>query len=146
MGKIYDNITNMIMTSMKSGNRNESDTYKLLKAKMLEFKTAKNAKVLDDAAEITIIQKMVKELAEDITTYTSANRIELVNESITQHDILNKLLPETADAATVESWVVTTFGDSIEKPKMGIVIKSIKEHFIGFDGKIASEIVRNHLV
>lgn len=145
MGHFRDNIDNMIMTARKTGNRIEADTYKLFKAKMLEFTTAKNAGVLNDAAEITIIQKMVKELAEDISTYTAAGRHSLVEEASAQHDILTKLLPPIADAATVEAWVVTTYGDVIEKSKMGIVIKAIKAIYIGFDGKLASEIVKRHL-
>ena len=145
MGKIFANINNMIMTSMKSGKRDESETYKLLKAKMLEFNTAKNAKPLTDNAEITIIQKMVKELSEDIKTYTAANRLELATEASTQHAVLNKLLPTVADSSDVEAWLVTKYGDVLEKSQMGTVIKDIKEQFIGFDGKIASEIVRNHI-
>lgn len=146
MGTFNDNIDGMIMASRKSGNRVESDTYKLFKAKMIEFTTAKNAGVLDDAAEITIIQKMVKELAEDINIYTNAGRHALAQEAIAQHDVLIKLLPAIADAATVETWVVATYGDGIEKNKMGAVIKAIKEIYIGFDGKLASEIVRKHLI
>ena len=54
-------INKMIMTSMKSGDKEKSAVYRLLKSEFLKFTTAKNAKPLDDAAEIQIIRKMVKE-------------------------------------------------------------------------------------
>ena len=54
-------INKLIMESMKSGNKVASETYKLLKAKILEFKTAKNAKEYTDAEEINLIKKMIEE-------------------------------------------------------------------------------------
>ena len=57
MGKIFDSLTGFIMKAVKEKNTSKVNALKNLKAKMLEFKTAKNAKPLDDAAEIGIIKK-----------------------------------------------------------------------------------------
>ena len=53
------NIDELIKTSMKSGNKVSLETYKLIKAKILEFKTQKNAPEYNEAAEISLLQKMV---------------------------------------------------------------------------------------
>ena len=50
-----------IMEAMKSKDKVASETYKLLKAKILEFNTAKNAKPYNDAEEINLIKKMIEE-------------------------------------------------------------------------------------
>ena len=48
MGKIFDNINGSIMSAMKEKNNEKANAYKNLKAKMLEFKTAKDAKPMGD--------------------------------------------------------------------------------------------------
>lgn len=53
------NIDELIKNAMKSRNQVELRTFKGLKAKIQEFKTAKNAKPYDEAAELSIIKKLV---------------------------------------------------------------------------------------
>ena len=52
-----EEINKMIMTSMKSGEKEKAAVYRLLKSEFLKFNTAKDAKTLDDAAEIQIIRE-----------------------------------------------------------------------------------------
>ena len=51
-----EEINKMIMTSMKSGEKEKAAVYRLLKSEFLKFSTAKDAKTLDDSAEIQIIR------------------------------------------------------------------------------------------
>ena len=53
-------VNNLIMGAMKAHDKVASETYKLLKAKILEFKTAKNAREYNDSEEITLINKDIK--------------------------------------------------------------------------------------
>ena len=53
-------ITKKIMDAMKSHDKVASETYKLIKAKIMEFKTQKNAPEYNDEAEIKLLQKMRK--------------------------------------------------------------------------------------
>ena len=57
---LQDKINSMIMTSMKSGEKEKAETYRLIKAKLLEAKTATNAKPIDEAMEFTILNKIGK--------------------------------------------------------------------------------------
>ena len=54
-------VNKLIMDAMKARDKVASETYKLLKAKILEFKTAKNAKEYNDAEEINLINKMISD-------------------------------------------------------------------------------------
>ena len=96
MGKIFDNINGSIMSAMKEKNNEKANAYKNLKAKMLEFKTAKNAKPLDDAAEINIIKKMVTELYNDAELFVNNNRNDLAEPAKIEAVYLEAFLPKEA--------------------------------------------------
>ena len=83
-----------IMEAMKAKDKVASETYKLLKAKILEYKTAKNAKPYDDAAEMSIIRKMIKERKDSTEIYFANNRPDLAQVEIEQIKVLDKLLPK----------------------------------------------------
>ena len=87
-------INKMIMTSMKSGEKEKAAVYRLLKSEFLKFTTAKNAKPLDDAAEIQIIRKMVKERQESEKIYLTNNRQDLADNEKAEYLILETLLPQ----------------------------------------------------
>lgn len=143
---LNEKINEMIKTSMLSGNKVESEVYKLIKNEFLKFKTAKNAKPLDEAAEIAILQKMVKQREESVKAYNDGNRPELAAAEQSEIDVISKLLPATPTKEDVEAYVAYWYHDGIEKKSMGLVIKEIKDKFIGVDGKLVADIVKNNLV
>ena len=76
---------NLIKDAMKAHEKAKLNTYKLVKARMLEYKTGAadqdgNYPVLDEKAEIQILNKMVKELQGDIKTRLSVGRTEEASE------------------------------------------------------------------
>ena len=85
-----EEINKMIMTSMKSGEKEKAAVYRLLKSEFLKFSTAKDAKTLDDSAEIQIIRKMVKERKESEKVYADAGRIDLAENEKNEYLILEK--------------------------------------------------------
>ena len=143
---INENINSMIMTAIKSGEKDKANVYRLIKNEFLKFSTAKNAGVLNDASEITILQKMVKQRDESIANYKAGNRMDLVENEQKEIDIINDLLPAVPTEADIKHYIATNYPNGIEKKSMGIVIKSIKEALVGADGKTVSELVRNVLV
>ena len=62
-------VNKKIMEAMKAHDKVASETFKLVKAKILEFKTAKNAKEYDEAAEINLIRKMIQESQDSACIY-----------------------------------------------------------------------------
>ena len=143
---LNEKINEMIKTSMLSGNKVESEVYKLIKNEFLKFKTAKNAKPLDEAAEISILQKMVKQREESVKAYIDGNRPELAAAEQSEIDVISKLLPATPTKEDIEAYVSYWYSNGIEKKSMGIVIKEIKDKFIGVDGKLVADIVKNNLI
>ena len=139
-------INTKIMEAMKSKNKIASETFKLIKAKILEFKTQKNAPEYTEEAEIKLLQKMVKEREESAKIYKDAGRNELADAELAQVSIINELLPKIASQEDVENYLNEKYPNGIEKKSMGIVIKEVKTEFIGVDGGMVANLVKTKLV
>lgn len=144
--EIIDKYTKMIMSATKAGKKDNANVYKLIKSKMLEYVTAKNAGVLNESAEVTILNKMMKERIDTSDIYRNAGRIDLADNEIHEANIIKELLPPEVSKEDIEAYVSYWYPDGIEKKSMGIVIKEIKENFIGADGKLVADIVKNNLI
>jgi hypothetical protein len=135
-----------IMEAMKSKNKAASETYKMLKAKILEFKTAKNAREYTDSEEINLIKKMIEERNNTAQIYKENNRPELAESELEQASILEGLLPALPTKEDIENYLNEKYPDGIDKKSMGLVIKEVKDALIGADGKTVSDSVRLRLL
>lgn len=139
-------VNKKIMEAMKSHNKVESETYKLLKAKILEFKTAKNAREYNETEEINLIRKMIDDRMNSAEIYKNNNRQDLANDELAQADVLQALLPALPTEDDIREYLNEHYPNGIEKKQMGMVIKEIKNVLIGADGKLVSECVKNCLL
>lgn len=138
-------VNKLIMGAMKAHDKVASETYKLLKAKILEFKTAKNAKEYTEAEEINLIRKMIQERQDSICIYLENNRGELADNEWAQVRVLEALLPQLPTKEDIQNYLNEKYPDGVEKKQMGIIIKEIKEALVGVDGKLASKCVKEIL-
>ena len=139
-------INKKIMESMKAHDKVASETFKLLKAKILEFKTAKNAREYNDSEEITLINKMISDRANSAEIYLQNNRKDLADAEYAQMKVLQDLLPALPTKEDIESYLSEHYPNGVEKKQMGIVIKEIKSNLLGVDGKLVSECVKEKLI
>ena len=159
------NVDNLIKESMKSRNQTELRAYKNLKAEIQTFKTAKNAKPYDEAAEISIIKKYCEKLEKSILSFSEAHREDLVAEYSDELEVLRKLLPEPVNESDICSFIgsdekyFSQFteeyldesgkiirGRQIPKKEMGNAIKYLKSKFPQADGKMISDIVKTYII
>ena len=157
------NIDELIKTAMKSRNKVELQAYQNLKAEIQKFKTAKNAKPYDEAAELSIISKYCKSLEDAIKQFSEAHRDDLVAEYTSEWEVVKKLLPEPVKESDIydlfederisKSYLYKFWEDSgenmyleIPKKEMGTVIKYLKSKIPTADGKMISEIVKKYLI
>ena len=157
------NVDDLIKESMKSRNQTELRTYKNLKAEIQAFKTAKNAKPYDEAAEISIIRKYCEKLEKSILSFSEAHRDDLVTEYSDELEVLRKLLPEPVNESQVcselsewcrENHFTQKFQTAIgyeehliiPKKEMGNAIKHLKSKFPQADGKLISTIVKSFVI
>lgn len=151
-------IDNLIKDALKNKRTVELKVYRNLKADIMAFKTQKNAPEYNEASEISIIRKYATKMEDAEKQYSQAGREDLATECREELEVLKKLLPKPVDAQDINSilagWCVrnnfvnTENESKIEIPKksMGLAIKAMKEVFPTADGKIISEVVKQHVV
>lgn len=145
--EIISKYTKTIMGEMKAGNKERANVFKLIKAKMMEFVTRSDKPVLDVKAEITILNKMVKERKDTATEYSKAGRQELANQELFEANVISELLPKAASEEDIKkaiSYYISSNGPCTIK-QMGAIIKHVKSNFDNVDGALTSKLVKESL-
>lgn len=144
------NIDELIRQSIKEQNNVKTKVYRNIKAEILKFKTAKNFKVYDDAAEIQLLKKLKSQYDESIEAFVRGRRDDLADSERQEVEVINSLLPTPVEANLVESKLVEILKEDnlekIEKQYMGFYIKKLKSLYPVNDGAEISNIVKKFLV
>lgn len=149
---IIEKYNNLIKDAMKARDKEKLNTYKLVKAKLLEYKTGDKDKqgnypVLDEKSEVTILNKMIKELQGDIKIRETVNRLEDVEEFTHQMNYIMELVPKMAtddEITDVVKQYISDNGNYTQKD-MGKVMAFVRGSFKNVDGGIAARIVKNYI-
>ena len=139
---LNEKINEMIMSALKGKDNDRANVYRLVKSEFLKYTTAKNAKPLNEAAEISILQKMVKQREDANIEFIKANRHDLVNANNIEINIIEELLPQAPTKDDIMDYLDYWYANGIEQKDMGKVIKEVKEKFVGADGKMTAELVK----
>ena len=141
---IQNQIDGLIKSAMLNKQASALRAYRAVKTAFMEYKTAKNAKPLDEVAEINIIRKMISEREDAIQQFEAANRLELAKAEAEEIIYLKPMLPPEASEEDVRAYAESII---IEKgmQNMGKYVKIIKEKFPTADGKLISTIVKSLL-
>ena len=94
--------------------------------------------VLDDAAVIAIIDKLVKQRKDSITQFSAGNRPDLVEKETAELQVLEAYLPQrlgadgvAAEVATVVTEVGAELGRTVGPVDMGKVMSAVKTRLAG---------------
>jgi uncharacterized protein YqeY len=141
-----EKIDKMIMEALKAGDKVKAGAFRMLKSEFLVFKTAKNAKPLDEAAEISIIKKMIKQRQDAAKEYLAAGRLELADNELDEVEVLKVLLPAEITEEQIKEAVkeVANTTEPVKK-NMGVFMKAVKAKYPTADGKRVSQIVSTFL-
>ena len=145
--EIISKYTKSIMSEMKAGNKERANVFKLIKTKMMEFVTRSDKPILDAKAEISILNKMVKERNDTATEYSKAGRKELANQELFEANIISELLPKAASEEEIKNAIseyIASNGPCTIK-QMGAIIKYVKSKFDNVDGALTSKLVKESL-
>lgn len=143
-------VDKLIAGALKERNEVKTAAYRAIKTAEMNYKTAKNAKPLDDAAEIQIIKKLVTQREESASIYKENDRPELAEREEAEIKYLKELLPPEVSQddiiAAVIAWAVAeSNGETIPKARMGEAIKAVKAKFPTADGKLVADCVKERL-
>lgn len=143
---LNEQIDNLIKEAMLEKDALRTNVLRAIKAKFLEFKTAKNAKPLDEIAECSILNKMVKDREESAMLYSTNGRDDLAEAELAEVNVLIEFLPKPVteeELTNAINKVITTI-EPIKK-NMGLIIKEVKAKYPQADGKALAKLVQNVL-
>lgn len=142
---LFERIDDLIAKATIDRNNVRVLTLRAIKAEFLKAKTAKNAKPLDETAELQILKRMVKQREESAKMYEDANRLELAANEKAEISVLLEFIPEEPGIDEIE-FAIATCGIDPFKQNMGQIIKAVKEKYPSADGKLVADTVKSHLV
>ena len=141
-----EKIDELLSETLKKQDTTRLAVLRAIKNEFLKYKTAKNAKPLDDTAEIQILKKMAAQREESIEMFKAGGRQDLVLKETAELDILREYLPAEVGReeilAALDDWMKT---NTLEKKTMGLAIRYIKQILPMADGKLTSDIVKEKL-
>lgn len=141
---IQEKIDELIKSAMKNSQPAALRTYRAVKTAFMEYKTAKNAKPLDEVAEINIIRKMISAREDAMQQFKAAGRLELAKAEEEEIIYLKPMLPPDISESDIYMYaesIITEKG----MQNMGKYVKIIKEKFPTADGKLIATIVKSLL-
>lgn len=153
MINIDELIKDAMMHLMKAKKENSSDvvetqakldTLKMVKTRMMELRTAKNAKAYDEQTEVNMLRKMAKEREDTAKIYYDNNRPELGDKEMTQHKYIKELLPPEVSEDDINEYIDKEF-PVIAQKEMGFRIKCVKDKFPTTDGAVIAKLVKSHI-
>ncbi len=134
--------------AMKTKDQASLRAIRAAKAAILLFKTDGSGKELDEAAEIKLIQKLVKQRQDSLEIYKNQGREDLAVIEREEIEVLKRYLPEEISEDDLRAFLeklISELGAEGMKD-MGRVMGMASQKLAGkADGKTISNIVRNLL-
>ena len=133
--------------AMKSGNKTELDTIRMLRAQIKSASIDKKD-ILNEAELAQVLQKEAKKRKEAIEMYKQGNRDDLVKKEESELAVIFKYLPEQLSEEDLDN-IISTAIDSLQvtgEKDMGRVMGAIMPEVKGrADGKVVQQKVKELL-
>ena len=149
-------IDDLIKEATLEKNSAKKEAYRAIKAELLLNNSSKNPKPMGkminigdktvSELEISIIRKQIQIREEQISMYEANSRKELADMYREQLKYFKELLPPEISEDKIQEAVVTAYPNGFTQKEMGKVIKEIKSIYPTADGKLISEVVKQHIV
>jgi len=146
---LEEKINNDIKVAMLAREQEKLEAIRAVKAAILLEKSKESGTgAVDEAAELKILQKLVKQRRESAEIYRSGNREDLAKKEVFEASIIETYLPQQLsqeDVAEKIKKIIADTGASSMKD-MGKVMGIASKEFAGrADNKMISEIVKRLL-
>ncbi len=125
-------ITDDMKAAMRSGDTQQRDTIRLLQAAIKQREVDERI-VLDDAAVIAVIEKMLKQRRDSIAQYEAAQRMDLAEKEKAEVSVLSAYMPQAlsdSEIAILIAEAVSVSG-AASMQDMGKVMALLKPKLAG---------------
>ena len=143
-------INNDIKQAMLNKEKDVLESLRAIKSAILLLKTGKDAAggEVSEAAEIAMLQKLVKQRKEAADIYVQQNRKDLADEELFQASVIERYLPKQMCREEIEAEVKSIIAEvgATSAKDMGRVMGQASKRFAGkADNRVVSEIVKTLL-
>ena len=142
-------IDKLIKEATLEKNSAKKESYRAIKAELMLIQTGSQGqkpRPVDESDMVRITRKLIKEREESISMYDANSRKELADMYREQVQYLKELLPPEISKDRIQEAVMTAYPNGYTQKEMGKVIKEIKAIYPTADGKLISEIVKEHII
>lgn len=155
-------IDNLIKEATLEKNSAKKEAYRAIKAELLLNNSSKNPKPFGkniyvkgyepgkdfhtNELEISIIRKQIQIREEQISMYEANSRKDLADMYREQMNYLKELLPPEISREELQNSVNKLYPNGFTQKEMGKIIKELKGIYPTADGKLISEVVKEHIV
>lgn len=142
------NIDNLIKEATLNKNGAAKEAYRAIKAELMLIQTGSQGqkpRPVDETDIVRITRKLIKEREEQVSMYDANSRKDLADMYREQMKYLKELLPPEISKEKIQEAVVSAYPNGFTQKEMGKVIKEIKAIYPTADGKLISEVVKEHI-
>ncbi len=145
---LTEQINQDIKAAMLAKDKQKLAALRAVKSALLLAATEKGDKTVDEATELKILQKLLKQRKESAELYKSQNREDLMAEELTQAQVLEVYMPKQMSSEELEtavSAIIAELGAS-SMADMGKVMGVASKKMAGkADGKVVADLVKRLL-
>lgn len=146
---IYEKLNELIKDAMTSGQKEQLNVLRLIKAEMLKAEKAPNF-VMNDAAELKILQNMITQREDSANEYRKGGRPELAEQELAEANIIKAFMPELPSDEDIKAFAQSIInagkpdGSLWEMKDMKTVMTAVKGRYdVPTVGKIVSEVLKS---
>jgi len=146
---LVDRIQKDMVEAMKAKEELRLGTIRMVKAALLKYKADNNQKDPDEAAEMQILNMLIKQRRESADVFRKNDRAEMADKEEAELAILESYMPAAATPAEIEAAIAAAIAETpgATIKQMGVVMKAAQAKLTGkrLDGKAMSDMVRAKL-
>lgn len=145
---LLDTIQKDMVAAMKSKDEMRLGTVRMIKAALKKHEID-SMKPLDEAAEMQIMNTLMKQRRESADLFRKGSRDDLADKEEAELKLIESYLPASASEAELQEAVTVAIDETgaTSAKQMGLVMKAAQSKLSGkrIDGKVLSELVKQRL-
>lgn len=145
---LIDQVQKDMTAAMKATDQARLDALRMVKAALMKYKVD-NMKPLDEAAELQILNTLIKQRREAADMFRKGNRPELADKEEAELKLIESYMPAAPTDAEIDAAIAAAMSESgvASLKQMGVVMKAAQAKLAGkrVDGKALSDRVRAKL-
>jgi uncharacterized protein YqeY len=145
---LLDILQKDMVAAMKAKDESRLSAIRMLKAALMKHKVD-TMKEVDEAAELQVLNSIVKQRKDSIDMFRKGDREELARKEEVELKVIEAYLPASASPEQIDAAIADAIAETgiTSLKQMGVVMKATQAKLAGLrvDGKALSEKVRSKL-